>query len=69
MIAQSELEYLGTVRHPHLVKLVGFCIEGNCMMLVYEYTASISLNNFLIGKDLYGDFDVFEWLSVLINWG
>lgn len=45
----SELEYLGTVHHPHLVKLVGFCIEGNCMMLVYEYTASISLNKFLIG--------------------
>uniref|UniRef100_A0ACD5VB00 Uncharacterized protein n=1 Tax=Avena sativa TaxID=4498 RepID=A0ACD5VB00_AVESA len=44
----SELEYLGTVCHPHLVKLAGFCIEGNCMMLVYEYTTSISLNKFLI---------------------
>lgn len=49
----SELEYLRTVHHPHLAKLVGFCVKGNCMMLIYEYTASISLNKFLIGKDSY----------------
>jgi serine/threonine protein kinase len=67
VITQLELEYLRTVHHPHLAKLVGFCVKGNCMMLIYEYTASISLNKFLIGKDSYGDFDLFEWLYILIS--
>lgn len=34
---QSEIAVLSRVRHRHLVALLGYCIEGNERLLVYEY--------------------------------
>ncbi|XP_031504194.1 receptor protein kinase TMK1-like [Nymphaea colorata] len=34
---QSEIAVLSKVRHRHLVSLLGYCIEGNERLLVYEY--------------------------------
>lgn len=34
---QSEIAVLSKVRHRHLVALLGYCIEGNERLLVYEY--------------------------------
>ncbi|KAL9664820.1 hypothetical protein QQ045_020228 [Rhodiola kirilowii] len=32
-----EVEAIGKVRHKNLVGLVGYCVDGNKRMLVYEY--------------------------------
>nr|CAD1827231.1 unnamed protein product [Ananas comosus var. bracteatus] len=49
----AEVIFLGQLRHPNLVKLIGYCCEKEHRMLVYEYMARGSLasqlfNNFLL---------------------
>ena len=34
---QTQITVLSKVRHRHLVSLLGYCIEGNERLLVYEY--------------------------------
>ena len=34
---QSQITVLSKVRHRHLVSLLGYCIEGNKRLLVYQY--------------------------------
>ncbi|CAA0842176.1 Protein kinase superfamily protein [Striga hermonthica] len=43
----AEVNYLGQLRHPNLVKLIGYCCEGDYRLLVYEYMASGSLEKHL----------------------
>ncbi|XP_047077963.1 serine/threonine-protein kinase RIPK-like [Lolium rigidum] len=44
----AEVVYLGMqLTHPHLVKLVGYCIEDHHRMLVYEFMARRSLEDHL----------------------
>lgn len=44
---QSEVNYLGQLHHPNLVKLIGFCLDGENRLLVYEYMPKGSLENHL----------------------
>lgn len=34
---QSEVNHLGQLHHQNLVKLIGYCVEGDNRLLVYEY--------------------------------
>ncbi|CAI9783404.1 unnamed protein product [Fraxinus pennsylvanica] len=43
----AEVNYLGQLRHPNLVKLIGYCCEGDHRLLVYEYMASGNLEKHL----------------------
>ncbi|MBA0833166.1 hypothetical protein Goarm_017501 [Gossypium armourianum] len=43
-----ELLMLVLLKHPNLVELVGYCIEGDQRILVYEYMANGSLEDHLI---------------------
>ncbi|XP_074574943.1 serine/threonine-protein kinase RIPK-like isoform X1 [Curcuma longa] len=43
----AEVMILGQFRHPHLVKLIGYCCEDDHRMLVYEYMPRGSLENHL----------------------
>ncbi|KAG8092763.1 hypothetical protein GUJ93_ZPchr0012g18843 [Zizania palustris] len=47
----AEVVYLGTLIHPHLVNLVGFCDEDEHRMLVYEYMPGGSLETHLFKRD------------------
>uniref|UniRef100_A0A0D9WKH5 non-specific serine/threonine protein kinase n=1 Tax=Leersia perrieri TaxID=77586 RepID=A0A0D9WKH5_9ORYZ len=47
----AEIHYLRTLRHPNLVKLFGFCIEGNQRQLVYEFMSRGSLDKLLFNVD------------------
>ncbi|XP_051131781.1 probable serine/threonine-protein kinase PBL17 isoform X2 [Andrographis paniculata] len=43
----AEVNYLGQLRHPNLVRLIGYCCEGDHRLLVYEYMSSGSLEKHL----------------------
>ncbi|EOY21781.1 Serine/threonine-protein kinase NAK, expressed, putative [Theobroma cacao] len=43
----SEVNYLGQLHHPNLVKLIGYCLEEENRLLVYEYLSKGSLENHL----------------------
>ena len=44
---QTEVNYLGKFHHPNLVKLIGYCLEGENRLLVYEFMPRGSLENHL----------------------
>ncbi|KAA8522664.1 hypothetical protein F0562_009174 [Nyssa sinensis] len=46
----AEVNYLGQLRHPNLVKLIGYCCEDEHRLLVYEYMASGSLDKHLFRR-------------------
>ncbi|KAH9291196.1 hypothetical protein KI387_043620 [Taxus chinensis] len=41
----AEVNFLGQLHHPNLVKLVGYCIEDDQRLLVYEFMPRGSLEN------------------------
>ncbi|RHN76084.1 putative transferase, protein kinase RLK-Pelle-RLCK-VIIa-2 family [Medicago truncatula] len=46
----AEVNYLGRFSHPHLVRLIGYCLENEHRLLVYEFMANGSLENHLFRK-------------------
>ncbi|KAK2395798.1 non-specific serine/threonine protein kinase [Trifolium repens] len=46
----TEVVVLGQLRHPHLVKLIGYCCEDEHRLLVYEYLPRGSLENQLFRR-------------------
>ena len=46
-IWQAEVNFLGDLIHPNLVKLIGYCIEDDQRLLVYEFMPRGSLENHL----------------------
>ncbi|XP_016458370.1 EPD1-interacting receptor-like cytoplasmic serine/threonine-protein kinase [Nicotiana tabacum] len=46
----TEVVFLGQLRHPHLVKLMGYCWEDEQRILVYEYMARGNLENQLFSR-------------------
>ncbi|KAD7478273.1 hypothetical protein E3N88_01409 [Mikania micrantha] len=57
----EELE-MRAYRHPNLVSLLGFCDEGDEMILVYEHVSERSLDNYLKSFD---KMDTFTWTQRL----
>ncbi|XP_077227042.1 putative LRR receptor-like serine/threonine-protein kinase At1g07650 [Tasmannia lanceolata] len=45
----NEIGMVSALQHPHLVKLYGCCIEGNQLLVVYEYMKNNSLARALFG--------------------
>ncbi|KAL3733931.1 hypothetical protein ACJRO7_023307 [Eucalyptus globulus] len=56
----TELGMISALQHPHLVKLYGCCIEGNQLLLVYEYMENNSLARALFGP---------EEFQLKLDWG
>ncbi|XP_042019675.1 serine/threonine-protein kinase RIPK-like [Salvia splendens] len=46
----TEVVLLGQLKHPHLVKLLGYCCEDEHRLLVYEYMARGNLENQLFRR-------------------
>ncbi|CAA6669210.1 unnamed protein product [Spirodela intermedia] len=46
----TEVAFLGQLRHPNLVKLIGYCCEDDQRLLVYEFMFRGSLENHLFRK-------------------
>ena len=47
IVCQAEVNFLGDPLHPNLVKLIGYCIEDDQTLLVYEFMSRGSLENHL----------------------
>ncbi|XP_075644386.1 putative serine/threonine-protein kinase PIX13 [Castanea sativa] len=47
---QSEVNFLGRLSHPNLIRLLGYCWENRELLLIYEYMQNGSLENHLFGK-------------------
>ncbi|KAJ8761837.1 hypothetical protein K2173_005409 [Erythroxylum novogranatense] len=47
----TEIGLISGLQHPNLVKLYGCCIEGNHLLLVYEYMENNSLARSLFGSE------------------
>ncbi|KAK8533978.1 hypothetical protein V6N13_028342 [Hibiscus sabdariffa] len=48
----AEVNYLGDLVHPNLVKLIGYCIEDDQRLLVYEFMPRGSLENHLFRRSM-----------------
>ncbi|KAG0468200.1 hypothetical protein HPP92_017528 [Vanilla planifolia] len=46
----AEVNYLGQLHHPNLVKLIGYCLEDDHRLLVYEFMPRGSLENHLFRR-------------------
>ncbi|KAL6970046.1 mitogen activated protein kinase [Sarracenia purpurea var. burkii] len=57
---KSEIAVLTKVRHRHLVGLLGYCLEGNERLLVYEYMPQGTLSRHLFGWKEEG-LEPLEW--------
>ncbi|KAD1066238.1 hypothetical protein E3N88_43341 [Mikania micrantha] len=49
---RAEVDVLGDLLHPNLVKLIGYCIEDDQRLLVYEFMPRGSLENHLFRRSL-----------------
>ncbi|VAH50451.1 unnamed protein product [Triticum turgidum subsp. durum] len=56
---QCEVNFLGRISHPNLVRLLGYCLEDRELLLVYEFMAKGSLENHLFRKG--GSFQPIPW--------
>lgn len=46
----NEIGMISCLQHKNLVKLHGFCVEGDQLLLVYEYMENNSLAGALLGR-------------------
>ncbi|XP_065852302.1 probable serine/threonine-protein kinase PBL11 [Euphorbia lathyris] len=46
----AEINYLGQLQHPNLVKLIGYCFEDEHRLLVYEFMPRGSMENHLFRR-------------------
>lgn len=49
----TEINFLGQIQHPNLVRLIGFCIEHDQRLLVYEFMQRGSLENHLFRRGAF----------------
>ncbi|XP_047320148.1 receptor-like protein kinase FERONIA isoform X2 [Impatiens glandulifera] len=48
---QAEVNLLGSLSHPNLIKLYGYCSEDRALLLVYEYAEKGNLEHVLFSKN------------------
>lgn len=60
----NEIGMISALQHPNLVKLYGCCIEGNQLLLIYEYMENNCLARALFGELTLPNLSIFTLLSI-----
>ncbi|XP_052301389.1 probable LRR receptor-like serine/threonine-protein kinase At1g29720 isoform X1 [Populus trichocarpa] len=60
----NEIGMISCLQHPNLVRLYGCCIEGDQLLLVYEYMENNSLSRALFGNHGAGS----ETSALMLDW-
>ncbi|RVW73887.1 Receptor-like cytoplasmic kinase 176 [Vitis vinifera] len=63
----AEINYLGQLYHPHIVKLIGFCSEDEQRLLMYEYMPQASLENHIYMRGSYNELSWHLRLKVVLG--
>ncbi|KAJ9553559.1 hypothetical protein OSB04_017604 [Centaurea solstitialis] len=66
----NEVLCIVKLQHQNLMKLLGYCIHGNELILIYEYMANKSLDSFLFGWTLFKALlpHFMETRSLMLDW-
>eukprot|EP01018_Ginkgo_biloba_P014151 Gb_19925 [translate_table: standard] len=63
--AAAEFEYLGKIKHPNLVPLVGYCLAGDQRIAIYDFMENGSLHHWLhdlpLGTQATEDWSTDTW--------
>jgi serine/threonine protein kinase len=58
----NEIGMISALQHPYLVRLHGCCVEGDQLLLVYEY-----LENNSLARALFGNFSFMVYFGFLFT--
>ncbi|KAK6131460.1 hypothetical protein DH2020_034801 [Rehmannia glutinosa] len=64
---RAEMETLGKIQHPNIVKILGYCATGSDRVLIYEFIEKGCLDQWLYDTSSEEDYDSIE-LRLPLSW-
>ncbi|KAJ0769977.1 putative transferase, protein kinase RLK-Pelle-RLCK-VIIa-2 family [Helianthus annuus] len=66
-LLQAEVNCLGQIDHPNLVKLIGYCVDDDHKILVYEFMERGSLDSYLFRSHFTKSSNIYSFGVVLLE--